>query len=64
VSISWKNKQLSTAKIIALAGGPCKIRTAVPVKITGLNIVSVKDVNGYTTSFASGKGKTYIVSAL
>lgn len=64
VDIAWKNKQLTGAKITAITGGACSIRTAVPIKIAGLTAQSAADANGYTTSFNSVKGKTYIISVL
>lgn len=59
VSIEWKDHQLKTATVVANAGGPCTIRTAVPVFIKELNIKSRADKNGYTLRFNSQKGKTY-----
>ena len=64
VNISWKNHQLANAKIVALSGGICNIRTAVPIKITGISNASVASGNGYVTTFNAQKGKAYNITAL
>ncbi|HRI22311.1 MAG TPA: glycoside hydrolase family 95 protein, partial [Panacibacter sp.] len=64
VSITWKNHQLTNAKIIALSDGICKIRTAAQVKIAGISKASIASGNGYVISFNTQKGKAYIISAL
>jgi alpha-L-fucosidase 2 len=64
VGIDWRNNRLVKASIKAVAGGPCVIRTAVPVKIAGVKAVAVADANGYSIRFASEKGSTYLLSAL
>ncbi|MEO5636346.1 MAG: glycoside hydrolase family 95-like protein, partial [Chitinophagaceae bacterium] len=64
VAISWKNNLLTSAQIIAVTGGPCKIRTAVAVEIASVNAKSVGDANGYTLTFNTEKGKKYLLSVL
>ncbi len=64
LSIDWKNNRLTHAQVVAVAGGLCKVRTAVPVKIAGLSVQSVVDANGYTTSFNTVAGKKYLLLAL
>ena len=63
VDIKWDNHKLTNASIKSLAGGNCKIRTAIPIIIKGMNIKSKKDNNGYVLSFNSQKGKTYQLMA-
>jgi alpha-L-fucosidase 2 len=63
VNINWKNHQLTTAAIKSLAGGVCKLRTSVPVKITGVKTTTQKDGSYFITSFPSTKGKVYEVIA-
>ena len=64
VSVDWKNNKLTNAQVVSLAGGNCKIRTAVPVKVEGIAAKPVADAHGYTISFNTLKGKKYIVSVL
>lgn len=64
VSINWKNGKLTAASVLAVVGGKCIIRTADPIRITGLPVRSKKTTNGYTTSFNSIKGKKYIIKAI
>jgi alpha-L-fucosidase 2 len=63
VNINWKNHQLTNAAIKSLAGGICKLRTSVPVKITGVKTTIQKDGSYFITSFPSTKGKVYEVIA-
>jgi alpha-L-fucosidase 2 len=62
VSMQWKAGRLSGATIRSGSGGTCKIRTAIPVKITGVDARSVAGVNGFVTTFDSVKGRTYQLS--
>ncbi len=59
VDIDWKSNQLTTAAINSGSGGICKVRTAVPISIAGVNAKSVADANGYVLTFSSVKGKMY-----
>ena len=61
VSITWKKNRLTGAVITSASGGICKLRTAMPVSVSGINVKSVKDVNGYITSFNTLKGKAYSI---
>ena len=61
VNISWKNHRLTGAVISSGSGGICKIRTAMPVTVTGVVAKSVADATGYVISFNSVKGKAYSV---
>ena len=63
VAINWKNHRLTGAVISSGSGGVCKIRTAIPVTITGMAAKSVADANGYVTTLTTVKGKVYAVSA-
>ena len=61
VAINWKNHRLTGAVISSGSGGICKIRTAMPVAVTGVLAKSVADANGYVISFNSVKGKAYSI---
>jgi alpha-L-fucosidase 2 len=64
VSIDWKDHRLVKATISSLAGGVCKIRTSVPVKIEGVMAKSTADNNAYVITFNTQKGKTYLISTI
>jgi alpha-L-fucosidase 2 len=64
IAIDWKNNRLVQAQIVSLAGGICRIRTAVPVKLAGLNAKAVADAHGYTVTVYTEKGKKYTLSPL
>ncbi|MEO6730942.1 MAG: glycoside hydrolase family 95 protein [Ferruginibacter sp.] len=64
VAIHWKNQQLVSAVITSRSGVPCKLRTALPVNVMGIPAKSIKDANGYTTTFNTVKGKAYQVTAM
>ncbi len=62
VDIRWKEGKLFTANILSKQGKTCKLRTTIPVRIKGLNVVSEKDDKGYyITSFQTEAGKKYQV---
>jgi alpha-L-fucosidase 2 len=62
VNITWKQHQLSSAIIKSLHGNVCKLRTDLPVKITGVTAKSEKTEHGYVTRFQTQKGKVYQVT--
>jgi alpha-L-fucosidase 2 len=64
VSMDWKDNRIAHAQIIAVSGGLCKIRTAVPVKAEGANAKPVADAHGYVITFSTEKGKKYTLSVL
>ena len=64
VDMNWQQNQLSSAVIKSLNGNVCKLRTAVPVKIAGVQATSEKTDHGYATSFPTQKGKVYQVSVI
>ncbi|MEO8763534.1 MAG: glycoside hydrolase family 95 protein [Ginsengibacter sp.] len=64
VSINWSNHRLTGAVIRSGSGGICKIRTAIPVSVTGIAAKSVRGENGYTISFNTVKGKAYSMEGL
>ncbi len=64
VSINWKNKTITSAQLISLSGGMCKIRTTVPVKVQGVNVKTVADAHGYTMNLNTEKGKKYLLTVL
>jgi alpha-L-fucosidase 2 len=61
VSMSWKNHILTGAVISSMAGGICKIRTAIPITIKGVTAMPIADANGYVLSFNTEKGKVYSI---
>jgi alpha-L-fucosidase 2 len=63
VSVNWKNQRLTGAVIRSGSGGICRIRTSIPVGITGIKAVPVKDTNGYVITFTTIKGKDYTIKA-
>jgi len=62
VSMSWKNKKIATASILAVVGGKCIIRSNESLKITGIRVTSKKTTNGYVTSFKTVKGMRYNIT--
>jgi alpha-L-fucosidase 2 len=62
IAMNWKNKQITTASILSVVGGVCKLRTVAPVKVVGLTAKSVKTANGYLTSFNTTKGVLYKIT--
>lgn len=63
LTMNWKNKQIVTASVLSVTGGLCKLRTATPLKITGVQAKSVKTANGYLTSFNTKKGVLYQITS-
>lgn len=61
VDIDWKSGQINTATILSRSGGKCVLRTNQPTTIKSLDIKSKKSTIGYTLSFNSQAGKTYLV---
>jgi len=64
IGMKWRDRKLVTATVQSLAGGNCLLRTAYPVKIVGAKVTYKKTENGYLTSFATQKGKVYMVSTI
>jgi alpha-L-fucosidase 2 len=64
VDINWKNHSLTSAMVKSLNGGLCKVRTNVPVKITGAKATSQKTPTGYLVSFETQKGQIYGISPI
>lgn len=62
VDIKWSKVKLSSASIKSLNGNTCKLRTDVPVKVSGVNTTSQKSDKGYVTSFTTQVGQRYQVS--
>ena len=62
VSINWKGHQLNDASVRSLNGGKCVIRSAVPLMVKGMKIISHKMEKDYVLSFNSVSGQTYILS--
>jgi alpha-L-fucosidase 2 len=64
VGMKWKSKKLTSATVLSLAGGICRLRTANPVKIMGITARPVKTANGYLTSFSTQKGSRYKITGV
>lgn len=64
VDISWKAGKLTFATVVSNVGGTCTIRANEPFTIESLKVKSVKSSIGYTASFETKKGKTYMVKPL
>ena len=59
VDIRWKDHQLTGASIRALQSGPCRIRTATPMKLDDRTRVASIRREGYLLTFQAEKGKVY-----
>jgi len=64
VSMNWRSHSLSSATITSLSGGLCKVRSSLPLKVAGVHVTLKKDGNYYITSFATQKGKVYMLSVI
>lgn len=58
VDIKWEKNRLTTAAINSLQGGVCKLRTNIPIKIAGQNVVSEKDGDGYYVTVVNTEAQT------
>jgi alpha-L-fucosidase 2 len=64
VDLEWKSGSLSSAWVSALHSGPCRIRSAVPVKVwAGLEEVQVRRLTEFLIEFQVKKGKTVRIAA-
>ncbi len=64
VDIQWKENKLSTARILSLKGGLCKLRTKNPITIIGIKITSTKTTDGYyLTQFNTVKNQTILLKS-
>ncbi|MVT10353.1 glycoside hydrolase family 95 protein [Chitinophaga tropicalis] len=61
VAVAWENSRLKHATITSHKGGECTVRTAIPVKIKGIPVTSVKSSGGYLTSFPTLRNKSYLL---
>jgi alpha-L-fucosidase 2 len=64
VDMNWENHLLASARIKAIKGGLCKIRTAAPMMLAGKKIRSARADYGYIISFPAEKGQVYDLIAL
>ena len=64
VDMSWAHGKLVTAKVLAVDGGICKIRTAGKITIKGTAAKVKHTAYGYVTSFVSEKGKRYQIAVI
>ena len=61
VDIEWNNLQLSKAKVKSNIGGKCVMRSAMPLRIEGVQREMKRDGRYYVVSFDSKAGQTYDV---
>jgi alpha-L-fucosidase 2 len=61
VDINWNKGELESATILARNGGKCVVRTNQPITVKSLGLKSEKSTIGYTLTFNSQAGKTYLV---
>lgn len=61
VDMDWKSNQINTATIVSRNGGKCVVRTNQPSSIKSLGLKSVKSSIGYTLTFNSSAGKSYLI---
>jgi len=62
IDINWKNNKLASCRLLSRNGGTCSIRSKTPFTIKGLNGKSQKSDIGYTITFNSKKGASYIIT--
>lgn len=62
VNLNWSRGHLTSAEIKSLNGNICKIRSEFPFRVKGINAALAKDAFGYTITFESQKGKSYILT--
>jgi alpha-L-fucosidase 2 len=66
VDIDWADGKLLTSRILSRAGGPCVLRTRVPVTVKGVKTKSklerVSDQMHFVTRFVTAAGKSYEIS--
>ncbi|MBO9561667.1 MAG: glycoside hydrolase family 95 protein [Niastella sp.] len=61
ISMAWKGGRLTKATITSLAGGPCTIRTTMPVTVNGKSTKTLKGKGYDIAFFDTEKGKTYTI---
>jgi len=61
VTIEWADHQIKSATITSLNGQSCSLRTATPIKISGLSAASSKTANGYITTFITKPQTVYSI---
>ncbi|HZI24811.1 MAG TPA: glycoside hydrolase family 95 protein, partial [Chryseolinea sp.] len=59
VNIAWSDRKITNATIKSLNGELFAVRTATPIKVSGISAKSIKTDHGYTTTFQTQKGKVY-----
>ena len=64
VDMEWRNGKLAGSRIAAKTGGPCRVRTELPVRVTlnGKAVASRQPEKG-VTEFTASPGKTYVLIA-
>jgi len=64
VDIEWEGGKLAKAVVRAKSGGPCKLRTGVPVDVRhGRDPVATKPAGAQTIAFDTEAGGTYVLIA-
>lgn len=65
INIAWANGKLSTAEVVAKKTGICKVLSALPLKIKGINPIKTSKIAlGYIYEFKTVAGQQYSLSAL
>jgi alpha-L-fucosidase 2 len=62
--IKWANNKLAMCTILSRNGGQCTVRSKTPFAVAGQNAKSQKSDIGYTLTFNSKKGESYIISSI
>jgi alpha-L-fucosidase 2 len=55
IDIIWENSKLKSAKLTSFAGGNCRLRTSIPVKVIEVNSVKATGENPNSLMFSFGK---------
>jgi len=63
VDIAWKDGKLTGATIRSTLGGPCRVRAAVPLEVTGDGAAEVKRPQATVAEFQTRAGAAYSLKA-
>jgi alpha-L-fucosidase 2 len=63
VDIAWKDGKLTGATIRSTLGGPCRVRAAVPLEVTGDGAAEVKRPQATDAEFQTRAGAAYSLKA-
>lgn len=62
ISMKWKDHNLVSSSVKSLSGGICKVKTKVPMKVSGSQVKPQRTAQGYLVEFNTEKGKIYRLS--